>query len=78
MIKIQFDFVGTLKFEGYKSGQVIEIEDNISISEFLNNLGMSKEKQKYIVAVVNGKDAKLDYKLKNNDKLSLFLPIGGG
>lgn len=77
-MKIKLKFVATLKFDNIKSGDYLEIPTNYSINELLDFLKIKNEHKKYIIAFVNQKEVKANYILKNNDEVSLFLPIGGG
>ncbi len=78
MPEILVSFAGTIYIEGLKSGDNVEIENNITISAFLLSKGLAPHHLKLVIPVVNGEEQPLDYILKNNDKLNLFMPVGGG
>ncbi|MHA1975030.1 MAG: MoaD/ThiS family protein [Candidatus Hodarchaeales archaeon] len=55
----------------------LELEENASILDLLDRLGMEVEEAK--IVMINGKGVS-DYsqKLKNADTVSIFPPVGGG
>lgn len=80
MTKIELKLFVTLdkyfpkKNKGEKN--LIEVKDNMSVDEFIKELRIPEDMVKLIF--VNGKKKPFDYKLKNNDRLGLFPPVGGG
>ncbi|MEM0123589.1 MAG: MoaD/ThiS family protein [Conexivisphaerales archaeon] len=55
---------------------VLDLHEGSTIEDALNILGISE--RIYIITVRNGSIAKFNDKLKDNDKLVVFPPIGGG
>ena len=54
----------------------ISIDGNTTAMDILNELKI--DIKDVAILLVNGIDGKPDYKLQNNDRLSLFPPVGGG
>ena len=54
----------------------IPIDGNTTAMDILNELKI--DIKDVAILLVNGIDGKPDYKLQNNDRLSLFPPVGGG
>jgi len=78
MPEISVSFAGTIYIKGLMSGEKVEIEHNTSISAFLLSKGLAPHHLKLVIPVVNGEEQPLDYILQDNDKLNLFMPVGGG
>ncbi len=55
---------------------ILDMPSGSRIEDALNMLGIKE--RIYIVIVKNGNIAKLNDELKDNDKLVIFPPIGGG
>ncbi len=77
-IKIKIEFVGYLDIKNVKDNTWVEMEQSLTISEFLLEHGIDIENQKYIISTVNKKVQPLTSILCNNDELFLHLPVGGG
>ena len=52
------------------------IDGNTTPKDVLDELKI--DEKEVSILLVNGIDGKLDYKFKDNDRLSLFPPVGGG
>ena len=52
------------------------IDGNTTPKDILDELKI--DVKEVSILLVNGIDGKLDYKFKDNDRLSLFPPVGGG
>jgi len=77
-INIIVSFNGALDIKNISSGETLNISKDTTISELLSFLGIIEQHKKYIIITVNNEKASPSYKLKNNDIVKLFLPIGGG
>ncbi|HPG29246.1 MAG TPA: MoaD/ThiS family protein [bacterium] len=77
-IQITIHFTTLVDVKNIKSGDTIEISDETTMSGLLSILGIIERHQKYIVIMRNGEKSNLSAKLKNNDEIKLFLPVGGG
>lgn len=73
-MKLEVRFFATLR-KKYNNIENIEIENNATVEDLLDNLEIDKETT---IVIVNGKSQLLDYKLKDNDRVGLFPPVGGG
>ena len=54
----------------------VPIDGNTTPLDVLNKLEI--DVNDVSILLVNGIDGKLDYKFRDNDRLSLFPPVGGG
>ena len=77
-MKIMFEYIGLLHIEGVKNHSEIELEDDSTINDLFNKLKIRDDHKKFISSFVNGEEKKRFAVLKNNDKVKLFLPTGGG
>jgi len=77
-IKITVNFTGLIDIKKINSGSELTLNNDMNISALLSELGIKEHHKKYLVIMANGKKETLYYNLKNNDEVSLFLPVGGG
>ncbi|HLV09788.1 MAG TPA: MoaD/ThiS family protein [Halanaerobiales bacterium] len=56
--------------------KTVQVEDNTTIRKLIKRTGIPLED--VCIIMVNGKYQKEDYRLKPDDIVSLFPPIGGG
>jgi len=77
-MKIFFEYLGLLHIEDVKNKSIIEVTANCTAAELMTNLQIRKEHQKFISVFVNGEEKSRNVILKENDKVKLFLPTGGG
>ncbi len=77
-MKIRIEFTGILNIKDLSNNSIIEIKEGLSVSDLLNKYKVSKEHQKFIIPIINKEEKSLSDKLKENDKLFLYLPVGGG
>jgi sulfur-carrier protein len=76
MIKIDLQLFVTLSKYQPENNEFLEIQEGTSVGKLILDLGIPKDLVKLIF--VNGKRQKTAYRLKNNDRLGLFPPVGGG
>jgi len=76
MIKIDLQLFVTLFKYQPENNEFLEIQEGTSVGKLILDLGIPKDLVKLIF--VNGKRQKTVYELKNNDRLGLFPPVGGG
>jgi len=76
MIKIDLQLFVTLSKYRPENNEFLEILEATSVGKLILDLGIPKDLVKLIF--VNGKRQKTAYELKNNDRLGLFPPVGGG
>ncbi|MCL5028165.1 MAG: MoaD/ThiS family protein [Bacteroidetes bacterium] len=77
-MKIKFEYIGLLHIDGIKNHSEIELENDSTINDLFNKLKIRNEHRQFISAFVNGEEKKRFSVLKNDDKVKLFLPTGGG
>ena len=76
MIKIDLKLFVTLSKYLPKHSECFEIPEETSVEKLMVNLGIPGELVKLIF--INGKRQDRKYQLKNNDRVGLFPPVGGG
>ena len=76
MIKIDLRLFATIS--GYLPGknECHEIDEDTTIAKLIQDLGIPDELVKLIF--INGKRQDRSYKLKHEDRVGLFPPVGGG
>ncbi|MCF7790461.1 MAG: MoaD/ThiS family protein [Victivallales bacterium] len=77
-MNIKVSYIGVIDIKKVQSGSTVNIKEGSTVSELLNFLDVREQHKKYLVCLVNDKKKRLNYVLKENDHLSLFLPVGGG
>lgn len=76
MIKIDLKLFVTLSKYLPKDSQCIEIPEETTVEKLILDRGIPSELVKLIF--INGKRQNIHYRLKNNDRVGLFPPVGGG
>lgn len=76
MIKITLKLFVTLSKYLPSDSEIIEIPENTSVGQLIEDLNIPPASVK--LAFVNSKKQDFDYQLKENDRLGLFPPVGGG
>lgn len=77
-MKILLEYTAVLDAKGVSSGSLLDLPDGACVTDVLDLLLMKKDHQKYVVPFVNGDKKLLTDVLRDGDKLTLSLPIGGG
>lgn len=77
-MKVNVKYMGLLKLDGVKSGSDVDVQDGATVSDFMSRYVTNREHHKFIIVTVNEKKVDLSYELQDKEKLSLFLPFGGG
>jgi hypothetical protein len=78
LIDVKISFTGVIDIKNISDGSIIQIENNSTVDNVLDKLGIRKEHKKYLITIINGEKKRDSYVLQPNDHLSLFLPVGGG
>jgi molybdopterin converting factor small subunit len=76
MIKIDLKLFVTLSKYLPKDSECLEIPEETSVGVLMSDLDIPEELVKLIF--INGKRQDSNYQLKNNDRVGLFPPVGGG
>ena len=74
-MKITVRLFATLR-EGRGKELILETEEGATPREIAESLEIPAKE--VAILLINGRDGKLDDKLKDSDKISLFPPLGGG
>ena len=76
MIKIDLRLFVTLSKYLPDNSEGLEISEGTTVEKLILDVGIPKELVKLIF--INGKKQNRSYQLKNNDRVGLFPPVGGG
>ncbi|MBC8441271.1 MAG: MoaD/ThiS family protein [Deltaproteobacteria bacterium] len=76
MIKIELKLFVTLSRYLPDNSGSLEIPEGTTVEKLIFDVGIPKELVKLIF--INGKKQNRSYQLKNNDRVGLFPPVGGG
>lgn len=76
MIKITLKLFVTLSKYLPGDSETIEIPEKTSVGQLIQDLNIPPASVKLVF--VNSKKHDFDYQLKENDRLGLFPPVGGG
>jgi len=76
MIKIDLKLFVTLSKYLPDNSEGLEIPDGTTVEKLIFDVGIPKELVKLIF--INGKKQNDSYQLKDNDRVGLFPPVGGG
>ena len=76
MIKIDLKLFVTLSKYLPKDSRCLEIPEETTVEKLILDVGIPLEFVKLIF--INGKRQDSNYRLKNNDRVGLFPPVGGG
>lgn len=77
-MKIFFEYLGLLHIEGIRNKSYIVINAGCTVVELMTKLQIRKEHQKFISVFINDEEKSRQTILKENDRVKLFLPTGGG
>jgi len=77
-VKIHVTYAAVLKIDDVVSDSHVEIDDGTTIADFLTRCRVQQMHQRTIIPIVNGASRRLDYTLRDGDRLNLLLPVGGG
>jgi sulfur carrier protein ThiS len=67
-----------LKLKGNTPDGRLEVPAGTTVQALLGRLGVPDGQQRYLLVYANGKKQSLNYTLRRDDAVQLFLPIGGG
>ena len=76
MIKIDLKLFVTLSQYQPKNSECLEIPEGTTVEKLIFDVGIPKELVKLIF--INGKKQNYSYQLKDNDRVGVFPPVGGG
>jgi molybdopterin converting factor small subunit len=75
MIRVKVRLFATLR-ENRDKEMIIELSDGATSLDIIERLNIPKEDASLLL--INGKFAKFDEALEDNDTVSIFPPVGGG
>ncbi len=76
MIKIDLNLFANLSEYLPENNDKFEVYENTSVEKLMTQLEVPIELTKLIF--INGKKESISYQLKNNDRVGIFPPVGGG
>lgn len=74
-MRIEIRLFATFR-EGREKKQILQLKEGTTILQVLDMLNIDKEE--VAILLLNGMDGSFDRKLKDEDVLSIFPPVGGG
>ena len=74
-MKIEIRLFATFRDNRFKT-KVIDADKTITVNDILKNLDILESD--VAILLINGRDGKFDSLLNENDRISLFPPVGGG
>lgn len=77
-MKVRVDHIALVKCPNLGADKTVDLNDNATVTDLLNALGMVEEHQKAVVPFINRERAKRNHSLKEGDDVFLSLAIGGG
>ena len=77
-MKIHIEYAALLELQGAANGAALEVPEGSTPADLLTQFKVRPEHQKFVIPFVNNEKKKLSAKLKDNDRLFLSLPVGGG
>jgi hypothetical protein len=77
-MKICVEFTALLDLEGVTNGAELDVPHGTTPADLLTRFHVRPEHQKFVTPFVNGARMKSSHPLKENDRLFLSLPVGGG
>lgn len=77
-MKIQIEFSALLNVTEIRSGEWVEVPDGFAASALLARLRVQPEHQQFVVPFVNKEKVSLRHVLRDQDRVFLSLPVGGG
>ena len=77
-MKIEVASTGLLHIEGLEKEGFVELEAGATVTDLLNIIKIQQDHQRFVTAFVNGEEKNRSAVLRNGDKVTLLLPIGGG
>jgi len=75
MIRVKVRLFATLR-ENRNKEMIIELPDGATSLDIIEHLNIPKDDASLLL--INGRFAKLDDALEDNDTVSIFPPVGGG
>ncbi len=73
-MKITVSHVHPLEID-VKDDAELEVEENITVDELLDQLDIPQEKQQFVRPEINGEEKRLSAKLNSGDHLHLFMHV---
>ena len=77
-MKIEVASTGLLHIEGLEKEGFVELAAGATVTDLLNIIKIQQDHQRFVTAFVNGEEKNRSAVLRNGDKVTLLLPIGGG
>jgi len=74
-MQVNVRLFATLRINREKEIQM-DLTEGVTVRDIIERLDISE--QEATIIFINGRGAKLDHRLSDNDRLSIFPPVGGG
>ena len=76
--KIHCRAMGVLSPPSGQKKMILEMPEGCSIKDVLKKCGYRASTFRIMVFTVNGKRQRIDHQLSDDDRLDIYLPVGGG
>ena len=77
-VRITLSYTGYLKFEGAKSGSMIDVREGATVSDVLTGFDVPSEQHRFLRLFVNDQAVDPAHVLNDGDELLAIMQIGGG
>ncbi len=77
-VRIVVDYSAALSLPRCPRGGHLELPEAATVENALERCGLSGEQRRFLVPSVNGQRCPLSRRLRQGDRLALFLPLSGG
>ena len=78
LISITLHHSPILKVRKISQNGRVEVPAGTTAGALLERIGIPSNQQRYLIVYANGRKQSLSYTLRQDDKVQLFIPIGGG
>jgi sulfur carrier protein ThiS len=77
-VNIIIHYPAAMRIDSVKSGSSMDVPEGTNIEALLKSCNVKKEHMKFILVYVNSEKRGMSHRLRHNDELKLYLPVGGG
>ncbi len=77
-MEIELEYVSFLDLPNFPNNSTVQVDQGLTVGEFLKQAGLTGPDVRHITAFVNGEQGSRRQQLKDGDRIFLYLPAGGG
>lgn len=79
MTEVRVELMGPIRRPaGLESGDVVEIDEGLTLDDLLAQLGFSGEERKRLRLSTEGQGLRRSRRIGKLERITIFLPLGGG